>query len=572
MKKLLLFLSFTFYVLFLSAQVSEGGTPPSFDNPELNTYSAPKVRELKVAVDIDKLKQEDALRNGKDVPSRVATIIPAKIDLAKDGEWGTLPDGRRICRLTINSPEAMGLVLYYSNFNIPYGAKLFIYDKYKIQVLGAYTNRTNIKGQDFATELVYGDELTLEYVSPQNIKTLPDIRISEIAYAYNNVDDYDTYIKNLPNITGFKKSGSCQVNVNCVEGHRWQLQKKGIARTYTKIGNSMYRCSGSLVNNTNNDKTAYYLSAYHCFYDKGNTADFNTILFYFNYEFAGCENEESIPLGTKTLVGAQLKVSSPINGGSDATLLLLNNTIPDDYDVYFNGWDLSQKPSKSGVCIHHPFGDVMKISTYTTPLKSTSYRDDFYTAAPDAHWSVSFSSTYNGYGTTEGGSSGSPLFGNNGLIVGTLSGGETACSNKKASDLFGKFYYHYDQHKNSNYHLKPFLNPSGTNISRLKGLANIAGSLPYLQIDDKDFKPVYAYWDDMGSTINNSMLVVRTKDSSNQLKRIRIINFRGYEVLDKKSGFAYDSYDEIDANGWPRGVYIVVVDTDSGRRTFKLMK
>lgn len=572
MKKLSLVLFFFFSFLCLSAQISEGGIPPSFKETVSKTYSGLNVHQVELKTDISKLLKEDHLREGKNIPSRVATVIPANLDLSKDGEWVTLSDGTRICRLTISSKGALGLVLYYSRFSMPNGAKLFIYDKYKTQLLGAYTHRTNPRGKEFVTELVYGDELTLEYVSPKHSKILPSIHISDIAYAYNNVDGFDAYTKSLPDSTGFKRSGYCQVNVNCLEGHRWQFQKKGVARTYTRIGGNMYRCSGSLINNVNNDKTAYYLSAYHCFYENNNTADFNTILFYFNYEFPQCENGQYTPEETKTLVGAQLKVANPINNGSDAVLLLLNDIIPDDYDVYFNGWDLSQVPSSKGVCIHHPYGDVKKISTYTAKLQTTTYEDLQNHAYPNAHWVVNFSSTQNGHGTTEGGSSGSPLFNDAGLIIGTLTGGESSCSNRNGKDAFGKFYYHYDQHSNSDYHLKKYLNPSSSDITSLGGLANISGSLPYPSVDDENLKQVYAYWYDLGTGINNSTLVVRAKNSENRLRRIRIINFRGYDVLDKRSGFVYDAYDEIDANGWAQGLYIVTVETDSGRYTFKVMK
>lgn len=60
------------------------------------------------------------------------------------------------------------------------------------------------------------------------------------------------------------------------------------------------------------------------------------------------------------MVGCTRKASTPVENGSDGLLLLLNDEIPDDYNVFFNGWDRSNMLSLSGVGIHHPSGDYMK--------------------------------------------------------------------------------------------------------------------------------------------------------------------------------------------------------------------
>ena len=67
-------------------------------------------------------------------------------------------------------------------------------------------------------------------------------------------------------------------------------------------------------------------------------------LFYFHQEHVGCDNESPIyPI--KTMVGCTRKASTPVENGSDGLLLLLNDEIPDDYNVFFNGWDRS-------ICFH----------------------------------------------------------------------------------------------------------------------------------------------------------------------------------------------------------------------------
>ena len=194
-----------------------------------------------------------------------------------------------------------------------------------------------------------------------------------------------------------------------------------------KIGNYAFLCSGSLVNNTAKDKKPYILSAFHCTEDlEHNTStskdDYNQWLFYFHFEHSGCDNTSPIQ-NYKTMVGCSKVVSIPIEKGSDGLLLLLNKNIPESYDVYFNGWDRTNSMSLSGVGIHHPGGDYKKISTYGNHLPSSATwknSDSDETGTANAHWNIIFDETPNGHSVTEGGSSGSPVFNQNKLIIGTL--------------------------------------------------------------------------------------------------------------------------------------------------------
>lgn len=559
MKKLFFLATFLFFSVAIFSQISEGGLPPSFVIPQNKSLNEIKPFKIEVKKDINKLISEDNTSKDKNTPLRIATIIPAEYDLAKDGEWTNIDNkSNKICRLSISSPGALGLILSYEEFYIPYGGRLFIYSKDKGQVLGAYTHRTNPKGKEFSTEIVYGDELVLEYVDAKTGE-LPRIKIKDIGYGYNNIFDYT---KVEVEGEGFNESGNCQVNINCKEGQNWQLQKKGVARSYTKIGNrGWFRCSGSLINNVNQDKTSFYLSAYHCFFESGYTADFATAQFYFNYEFPGCEDMSAKPQTAKSIIGAQLLVTSPIDGGSDGILLKLNSEIPEDYDVYFNGWDINNIPAKNGVTIHHPQGDVKKISTYTSPLVTGTYADAQSTSIDNAHWIVRWSATLNGHGTTEGGSSGAPIFNQDGLIVGALTGGKTSCSNKTEIDFYGKMWYHWNQHPNTSYHMQPYLDPTNK-VNKINGLANI--SLP-----DEKLYPAYAYWDDPST---KSQLYIQITDNDDKMKNLTIVNLRGYNALKKTEGFSSNLY-TISVIGWPRGVYIIHLETEKGKRhSFKIIK
>ena len=63
-------------------------------------------------------------------------------------------------------------------------------------------------------------------------------------------------------------------------------------------------CSGSLINNTRNDGTPYYLTAFHC--QHGYTPYYHLWRFDFNYEAVGCDNPPSIP-SFQPMIGAGIQ-------------------------------------------------------------------------------------------------------------------------------------------------------------------------------------------------------------------------------------------------------------------------
>ena len=444
------------------AQISEGGTPPSFQSQAMLKRAINPSR-IPIKFDVEQLRKEDAVSEAVGTPLRIAYNIDADFDMVNSGSWSILENGQRIWRLSIECPKAAALILKYDKFEIQEGAKLFIYNNDHSQIIGAYTSKTNPKGNSFATEAIVGDNIILEYVEPLNNSRSDDskIHITGIGYCYN----YESVTKAVkPTIN---RSGTCEVNINCTEGDEWQDQKKGVALTLTPIYDGWYLCSGSIMNNTSGTLKPYYLSAHHCFYDDAkNQATFSQMIFYFHFEAEGCDRPTSDPTESKTMVGAQLLVDTNIDGESDGALLILNDNIPESYKIYYNGWDISTNPAKSGVGIHHPKGDVKKISTYTNPATSATWWDGEVYGAPSAHWNVIFSATANGHGVTEGGSSGSPLFNQNKLIIGTLSGGNSSCINKFGRNLYGKLNQHWDMYAQK---MKTYLDPNNTGQTTIDG-------------------------------------------------------------------------------------------------------
>jgi hypothetical protein len=438
----------------LAAQVSEGGLP-------LGYGQAPGTRDYTVIVltppDIDALPEED-IKTTDPAPYRIGVAIPVDIDLAREGVWTQGGLEGRYLRLAIRSDEARGLILYYRTFSIPEGGRLYIYSADRSQLIGAFTSRNNPSGGYFATEAIRGDELVMEYDAPPGSTAVPEIQIYQVHYVYRAMSEI---------FVG--ESGPCEVNVNCTEGASWQNEKRSVAKIVLKAGLGTYLCTGALVNNTRQDSTPYFLTARHCG-ASSSLSDYSQWIFHFNYESLWCEDPPENP-PFMSITGSTLLAEAPEGtvAGSDFKLLLLSQKVPESYNPYFAGWSRSETASPSGVGIHHPKGDIKKISTYTAPLVSTLYGQT--AQDPDGlYWKVKWAETDNGHGVTEGGSSGSPIFDFSGRIVGTLTGGAASCNDPLAPDYYGKFSYHWASNGSpGGAQLRPYLDPDNTGVQTMNG-------------------------------------------------------------------------------------------------------
>jgi hypothetical protein len=390
------------------------------------------------------------------------------------GTWTELSDGTKVWRATLHSPEAMSVCAYFDGFYLPEGSAMFIYNADRTYFEGPITSEENNDHMRFMTNDMWGESITIEYVQPADVvgEAVLDLmgagHFFRMVYPPSELADAER---------GGSAAGSCQVNVNCPEGEFWTKERDGVVRMRITDGNDIGLCSGSLVNTTAFDCRQYVLSAMHCA-PTVSDADMAFLQFRFNYERPAADaNDDGIPeweeCGTAGFSSARNRTGairladsnddSP-NGfnGSDFLLLEVEDDIPDSYNPYFAGWDANNTTSPSGKGIHHPSGDIKKISEYTQPAQS------IWWGAPGSHWEVRWSATETNHGTTEGGSSGSPLYNEQHKIIGTLSSGFSDCVQSgqfgpNAPDQYGKMSYHWDNNQNSaDQKLKVWLDPVGT--------------------------------------------------------------------------------------------------------------
>jgi hypothetical protein len=450
-RKTALLLIFIFSFFCIDAQVSLGGEPMSF---KLSKSEAAIPLVTMSGINLAKLESEDQVNDKYDGLYRFAETFAVNLNASSQGVWEDLPDGGRLWRLSISSPGAMNMNLIFGDIYLPKGSKMFIYDKNKTQIIGAFSSHNNKESRSLATALIYDDYLTVEYYEPAKSLGQGTLEISQVAHGYRGWDD---------NMSRIDESGSCQVNINCSpEGDGiWQDNKKGVARI---VINGAGLCTGSLVNNTDQDCTPYFLTAHHCIegtYDAITAPDAN-IVFYWNYERTACANTGSAPLDQTSSGATVVANDSP----SDFALLSIDGTNPsDDYDVYFNGWDRSGNTGVGGKGIHHPSGDIKKIATHSvSPTSDNNF------------WRLFWDATANGHSVTEGGSSGSPLFRDNGRVIGQLLGGSALNCSDPANDVgvYGKISVSWTNNNDDDNRrrLDAWLDPSNTGLTVFDGAYN----------------------------------------------------------------------------------------------------
>ncbi|MDZ7739057.1 MAG: trypsin-like peptidase domain-containing protein [Bacteroidales bacterium] len=351
--------------------------------------------------------------------------------------------GDLVWYMAIRSGNARSLNIIFSTFDLREGEKVYVYDDSMLSVKGPFTHLNNKQGRGLAVMPVPGQEIIIEYhmSDPTGSDRLV---VGQVAHDFIGVAG-TIYSKD-----GFYgDSQSCNVDINCESGNDWQLEKNAVVRIIaggTELG------SGFLVNNTNGENIPYVISANHVI--KSEQHALNSV-YVFRYESPYCDGPDgSIDY---SLSGAELMAADE---NTDFTIVRLDDFPPINYKPYFAGWDVSGTVPDSTVTIHHPSGDVKKITTDGDPPVIDTFQDMY----EDGFWKV----LQWDEGTTEGGSSGSPLFDQNHRVVGLLTGGEAVCGTS-VNDYYSRLDITYDLYEEQHRSLMPWLDPARSGVSVLDG-------------------------------------------------------------------------------------------------------
>ena len=386
----------------------------------------------------------------KQHPYRYAVPVAAGLSPAA-GQWEIVNGATAVWRLRIRSPGALSLSVKLSPLALPPGATLRITDPVSGFSQAPYTGSGLRRGGEW-TPVILGDELLLEARLPAALKDQFSLGVPTVYHGYRDWKAASV----AP-----KSSGTCNINVACTEGDDWQREARSVA--LITIANQ-FLCSGELLNNVRQDRSALFVTANHCGIgtDENDSGPASSVNAYFNYQAATCN---ATPRPQPALADTQGATLLADDVQSDFTLLRLSTTGTNRLpaNAYYAGWSALGQGSDSGVAIHHPSGDEKKISVYGTALSESAA--DIGQACPIDAWQVQWSA-----GTTEPGSSGGGLWNASHHLIGTLSGGNASCDSPDGADYFARFDRGWTANASPTHQLKAHLDPDGTCIAEIAGL------------------------------------------------------------------------------------------------------
>ncbi|WP_313912611.1 proprotein convertase P-domain-containing protein [Tahibacter sp.] len=460
--------------LVCSASFAATDSPAAFDHT-LRPLTRVE-HQVMPAVDLATLTREDTTRRAQDLPPRFAAPIAVQITPDKAGTWEALDAQTSLWRLRVTSPGAYSINLGFTRYHMPEGGRLLVYpaglkadgDRSLVRSFGA---KDNAEHGQLWTPVVAGDDVVVEVVVPNAQRKLLQLELTSVNHDYRGFNRVASELSGAGPKDAGDVSGSCNVDVMCPEGDPYRDQIRSVA-VYSTGGSTF--CTGSLLNNTAQDKKPFFLTAAHCGINSGNAA---SLVVYWNFQNSYCRPVGSAASGqagdgttNQYLSGAFFRASyTP----SDFTLVELDETPAAAANVYFNGWDRRNQNFPSAFGIHHPATAEKRISLANGATATTSYNS---TAEPgdgthvQARWRP-------GIGVTEGGSSGSPLYSNEKRVIGQLHGGPSSCSatdtNKR--DYYGRVFTSWTGGGSNSTRLSNWLDPGNTGATTLDGLTSGAG-------------------------------------------------------------------------------------------------
>jgi len=358
----------------------------------------------------------------------------------KDGVW--YREGKRYgWRLKISSSGAYSLNLIFDTLVLPEGVELYIFDEKKTVIMGPINNKNSIGADEFWTDLLPGNAIILELVGNEKELEAVDLNIFKVIHGF--IDTFSV---------GFGQSEPCNIDIDCPVGQPFEEESNAVARLLVADGEGF--CSGSMINNTCLDFTPYLLTADHCL-------DPNTNNWVFRFQYRS-PNPRCDGQGGGTNNPAYIYYNGAVvraNRQQTDFALLELNTQPSHPNLSYLGWSRVAAGITNTAGIHHPKGDLMKISIdNNAPIGvGDDIVIDEITYPAGNFLEVDFD-----IGTVEAGSSGSPLLDNNRRTIGQLLGGNTGNRCLITDGLYGRLDVSWNGGGNAATRLRDWLDPTDT--------------------------------------------------------------------------------------------------------------
>lgn len=418
-------LIFGLFCCFLAmAQIESEGTPTRFYNP-----APTRLRSANSFFQTIKVDTTQALVSTQKALA-IGHVVAVHYNIHTHGCWEIANNGDKIWRMGMVSKGAKSMSIILGELDIPDGAKIFVYNPTQTQVLGAFGSENRNEQGILPIRPLLGDSLIIEYQEPAQA-------------AYNGSFCIEKVAHNRATNT-FNSSNQCSPHAHFTD--ELTQQKQAVCLLYVVSSTQSYYGSGCLINNTAGKPYVY--TAAHNFKSED---DATRTIFYFNYAVTA---QDSTIQGTQecTIAGSTMRAWAT---DMDLALVELNQMPPKDYRPYMAGWNRTKTPQAPLISIQHPYGDSKRMSYANNQPSIANYTG--YLVANQLKNGWWYIDRWN-KGCTEAGSSGSPLFDKDGLIIGALTGGNSTCS-KPVSDYYARLDTAWNHHAEVSKQLAHWLSP-----------------------------------------------------------------------------------------------------------------
>ena len=361
--------------------------------------------------------------------------LPAAADLA----WRAVPGGHA-AQLSITSPRAQSVRLGLELAGVPADVEMVFFGSADPSRLEGPVRVGEIADRTVAwwSPITEGETQTVELFVPAapSPRAVP-LRVADASHLVTAPSS--RFTKRLQDIG---EAGACNVDVPCsrlASDAAFRNAAEAVAQMVFADGGSMALCTGTLLNDADpSSQVPYFYGANHCFENENPPyktaaqmqAVASTLTTLWGFEAAACGSAQPRSSWTQRSGGAVFLYN---NVQADVLLVRLNDTPPSG--AFFSGWDASTVgPGMAGVAIHHPQGDLKKVSEGSVlrlAVPSTGVGGGNIPFI-EMRWSS---------GTTEGGSSGSGVFtpgGSQYLFRGGLWGGTAFCNVPNGVDYYSR--------------------------------------------------------------------------------------------------------------------------------------